>query len=78
MPFLAMKIDSSFLYLNTITRRMVRNTTSKAISAMFRNIAVHVLGSFTLRLFSAICHGESSKLMQAKAIIPASNPFGMS
>ena len=67
MPFLAaMKIDSSFLNLNTITRRMVRNTTSKAISAMFRNIAVHFLGFSSLRLFSTNCHGESSKLIQAK------------
>lgn len=77
IPFLAIKIDSSFLYSNTITRRTIKNTRSITISKMFRSIAVRFLGFSSFRLFSAICQGESSKLRQAKAIIPSPNSFGM-
>jgi len=80
MPFLAMKMDSSFLYLSTTTMRTIKNRKfTKNIWTMFRALAIHIrfLGFPLLVSVSAICQGESNKLKQATAIIATPNAFGI-
>ena len=76
MTFLATKMDSSLLNLNTITKRMIKNAKfTPVISKMFHRIAVRFLCLPFSLLCSTICHGQSSKLKQATTIMDLPNSF---
>ena len=80
MPFLAIKMDSSFLFSNTITKRTIKNTT-EVNDNHFDDVALYCCAFSQLSLIEIvllpICQGYSKELIQAKTIITTPNPLGM-
>ena len=80
IPFFAMKIDSSFLYLKKISRRITINTKlTHAICTKLRIMARHLrISTIPLSsLFSDICKRDTRKLKHASATISLPNHFGI-